>query len=182
MIRSLGGRLLRAAVGAIFGAWFVVVTLSQDPRRKWDKLRNYDKSGALVPDWRFFAPHPGMHDHDVLVRDELPDGSMTEWRQATNIEERRLSHTLWYVDRRKEKALLDAMTGLIKITEQEEFKNNKEALQVTIPYLTLLNHVTYRVQHHPEAKRTQFIVVNSDGYAEEEEPNMIFLSNPHPLT
>lgn len=172
-------RIVRIAIGALFGSWFLATFLAQDPRRKFDKVRELDKTGALIPDWRFFAPRPGMHDHHVLMRDELPDDSTTDWREVTSPRDRKLVDAIWFVGRRGEKAITDAASGLMAFTANNA--DRKEAVQVTIPYLTLLNYVTHGVEHHPEAKRTQFLIATSDGYADKEEPTMVFLSNLHPL-
>lgn len=176
---SVGMRVVRIAVGAIFGSWFVATLLSQDPRRKFEKIRQFDQTGALIPDWRFFAPRPGMHDHHLLMRDELPDDSTTDWKEVAAPRERTLMDALWFVGRRGEKAITDAASGLMLYTEHHKDKKNE--VQVTIPYLTLLNYVTHAIDHHPDAKRTQFLIATSDGYAEKEEPTMLFLSNMHPL-
>jgi len=71
------------------------------------------------------------------------------------------------------------VSGLIQM--QPDLKDRKEDIQVSVPYLTLLNYATHQVPHHPEAKRVQFLIATSAGYDETEEPMMLFLSNPHPL-
>ncbi|MEC3975493.1 hypothetical protein [Amycolatopsis sp. H20-H5] len=179
MTHSVGKRVAEVVVGAFFGSWFLATFLSQDPRRKFEKIRQQDRTGAIIPDWRFFAPRPGMHDNHVLTRDELPDASMTEWREVTSPRDRKLLDAVWFVGRRGEKAITDAASGLMMFTANNTEK--KEAIQVTIPYLTLLNYITHGIDHHPDAKRTQFLIATSDGYAEQEEPTMMFLSNLHPI-
>ena len=37
---------------------------------------------AMVPAWSFFAPHPGVSDPILIIRDYLPDGTVTPWRVA----------------------------------------------------------------------------------------------------
>lgn len=179
MTTSAGMKVVRIVVGAFFGTWFLATFVSQDPRRKFEKIRNLDQTGALIPDWRFFAPRPGMHDNHLLMRDELPDDSTTEWKEVMAPRDRTLMDALWFVGRRAEKTITDAASGLMQFTEANKDKKNE--IQVTIPYLTLLNYVTHSIEHHPDAKRTQFLIATSDGYAEKEEPTMLFLSNLHPV-
>lgn len=180
MKHKIAMNVVRGVLAAVFGTWFAMSFLSQDPTRKWDKVRKkFDPSGAFVPDFRFFAPNPGVHDYHVLVRDELPDGSTTNWAELGGPHTRKLHHSIWFTGRRAEKVVLDSVSGILEYTNDKE--NTPEGVQLTIPYLTILNHVTHQAPHHPDAKRTQFLICSSDGYYEEEEPNMIFLSNLHPL-
>jgi hypothetical protein len=177
--RTLATISARYALYGVLGSWLVATTLSQDPTRKFDKIRKWDPTGSLIPDWRFFAPRPGMHDYHLLIRDELPEGEVTAWKEYCQVEERRWQHFFWYPGRRAEKVVTDAVSGLIQM--QPDLKDRKEDVQVSVPYLTLLNYATHQVPHHPEAKRVQFLIATSAGYDESEEPMMLFLSNPHPL-
>lgn len=180
MVRQYGMYAVRAALAAVLGTWFVMSFLSQDPTRKWDVVRRkFDPSGMYVPDFRFFAPNPGVNDYHVLVRDELPDGSYTNWKEIGGPNVRTLPQAVWFAGRRVEKVVLDSVSGILEYTNDKE--RDVEGIQVSIPYLTILNYVTHHAPHHQDAKRTQFLIAASDGYYEEEEPNMVFLSNAHPL-
>jgi len=170
----------RYLVYGVLGTWLAVTVVCQEPTRKFKKLRNWDSTGAFIPDWRFFAPRPGMHDHHLLVRNELPDGSYTPWQETVEVEPRRWQHFFWYPARRAEKVILDAVVNLTAL--QPDLKDSKEDVQVSVPYLTLLNYVTHQVPHHPDGKRVQFMLVASAGYDDaEEEPTVLFLSGTHAL-
>ncbi len=77
MRRALGPAVISGLAG-----WFAVSAATQFPavRRRVDR---FDISGMLLPSWRFFAPWPAVHDLDLLVRDLLPDGSVTPFRDVT---------------------------------------------------------------------------------------------------
>lgn len=177
--RDVVAKSARYALYGVLGSWLAITVVCQDPRRKFDKARKFDPTGALIPDWRFFAPRPGMHDNHLLVRDELPEGEVTAWKEYVKVEERSWRHFFWYPGRRAEKVVTDSVSGLIQ--QQDALKDRITDVQVSIPYLTLLNYVTHQVSHHPEAKRVQFMIAMSAGYDDSEEPVMLFLSNPHPL-
>ena len=177
--RTLAALSARYALYGVLGSWLVATTLSQDPTRKFDKIRKLDPTGSLIPDWRFFAPRPGMHDYHLLFRDELPDGEVTAWKQISEIERRHPRHLLWYANRRAEKVLADSVVGIVSFNMLEE--RNKEDIQLTVPYLTLLNYVTHQIPHADDARRTQFLIAASGGYDESEEPLILFLSNLHPI-
>lgn len=168
----------RILVYGVFGAWLAASALAQDPTRKFLLTRKLDPTGAFLPDWRFFAPRPAMHDYHLLMRDELPDGTLTPWRDVYQINERKWHHAVWFPGRRAEKVIADAVSGLVSFSQLDR---RPEEIQLTLAYLTLLNFVTNRVDHAPDAVRTQFLIAISAGYEESEDPGMLFLSNLHPL-
>lgn len=175
-IAAMVGRTI--LIGGL-GAWATMITLNQDPRRKWQPLQRFDPSGSYLPDWRFFAPNPGVNDYHLLFRDKLDSAEETPWKEVCNIEQRQLIHIFFHANRRCEKALFDAVTGIVHWRPPEGGK--QDDIQLSIAYLTLLNHITHRVPHHEQAKETQFIIASSDGYDECVEPSPLFLSNFHPI-
>lgn len=175
-LRTLGHGLLYA----VLGAWFIATAAGQDPTRRWSALRKYDPTGLILPDWRFFAPRPGMHDNHVLIRDELADGTLTPWKESASSKTRRPIHILFYPTRRSEKAVTDAASALLLFVGKNAPKH-KEDIQLSIAYLSLLNYASNEVAHHPDAVKTQFSLVTATGYDESEEPEVAFLSNLHHL-
>lgn len=180
MPNSAAGKIARYSLYATLGTWFAATVASQDPWRKFEKLRAMDKTSIIIPEWRFFAPRPGMHDNHLLVRDELPDGGFTPWKETCAVVERKWFHFLWYPGRRGEKVITDCVGELQ--TMQPHILANRDSLQVSTTYLTLLNYIINQVPHHPETKGVQFMLANSAGYDKSEKPSILFTSNIHPLT
>lgn len=180
-IETRGGRIGRGAIYALFSTWFALSFLKQEPTRRWGWASRIDSSGMIVPDWRFFAPNPGMWDNHLLFRDELDDGTVTSWKEVNPTRNRFWVHILWYPDRRDEKALFD-LVGAIAVNTIDPAFTNPRDLQVTTPYLMLLNYVSHRQRHHPHAKATQFLISRSAGREESEKPLALFLSSVHPLS
>jgi len=178
MSESAAARVARYVTYGVLSGWLTITFLSQDPRRKFNAPRRLDPTGALIPDWRFFAPRPGVNDYHLLARDELPGGLFTDWTEVCNVEKRSWTHSFWYPSRRAEKVLTDAAAGLQAMLPKLK---DRENVLVSIPYLTLLNYVTNQVRHHPEAKRVQFLVATSAGYDDSEKPSPMFLSKLHLL-
>lgn len=168
----------RILVYGVFGAWLAASALAQDPTRKFLLTRKLDPHGSFLPDWRFFAPRPAMHDYHLLMRDELSDGTLTQWRDVYQINERKWHHAVWFPGRRAEKVVADAVSGLVTFSKLER---RPEEIQLTLAYLTLLNYITHQVEHAPDTVRSQFLIAISAGYEESEDPGMLFLSNLHPL-
>lgn len=172
----------RAALYGIFATWFGVTVFGQKLYRSNDRVSVWDKLYLVVPDWRFFAPDPGVFDHHLLMRDELADGAFTGFQEITSVEERKPSHALWHPHRRAEKTVFDVETELLRQVRRSSQTDGAadEKVQLSVPYLTLLAHVTAQ-DHHPEAVRTQFLICVSGGYDESEDPVMVFLSQLHDL-
>lgn len=174
-------RAARAAVYVTLGSWLGLSVAGQKLFRTPGRRSAWDRLYLLIPDWRFFAPHPGIHDYHLLYRDELGDGSLTPWREITSVEQRKPTHALWHPHRRVEKCVFDISKELTKFLEECHNDDRPvESVQVSVPYLTLLAHVTEQ-PHEENAVRTQFLVSTSGGYDEHDEPRAVFLSAPHPL-
>lgn len=169
----------RYGLYAVLGGWFSVSLLGQDPLRRHDRVRRFDRLNLVVPDWRFFAPAPGIHDVHLLYRDELAGGAATGWREVSRIEDRRLRQVVWHPHRRTEKVLVDVVAELLRCVGED---GADRAVLLSVPYLTLLHHVSGPQRgHHPDAAATQFLLAVSAGHDEGEEPVMVFLSEWHPL-
>jgi hypothetical protein len=169
--RAAGG----AAIGAL-GAWYAVTAAAQFPalRRRLDR---FDPSGMLLPSWRFFAPWPAVHDLDLYCRDQLADGTVTPFRDVTIVQARRLQHAVFHSNRRHEKGVFDLCQATLWLAARWPL----ERLQLTLPYLHLLNWVTASCAHHPDAVRTQFLIGRSAAYDSTVEPDFLFASDFHLL-
>src|SRR5690606_4096179 len=144
-----------------------------------------DKLCLVIPDWRIFAPNPGARDQHLLLRYQRADGTLPPRPETSHGAERTLSDGPGNQHRRAEKTELDASAELLRNIDDEEHEHRLDGkpdptLQLSIPYLTLLAHVTSR-EHHPDAERTQFLIAMSGGYDEQDEPAMVFLSELHAL-
>ena len=155
--------------------WFAL-TVAQQADRPLALGTRIDPTAMAIPNWRFFAPTPARHDFNVLYRDKLDDGSLTPWREQEVVINRTLLQMVWHPGRRMEKALFDVASELLKATEQVP---EPERIQLTVPYLALLNFATNQVVHHPRATQVQFLIAQSAGHDTTVEPRMLFLSDFH---
>ena len=164
-----------AALGGL-GAWYVVTAAAQVPKLR-RRMEKYDPSGMLLPSWRFFAPWPAVHDLDVLCRDELPEGAVTPFRDVTIVHARRWNHAVFHANRRHEKGMFDVCQSTLQLASRYPL----EQVQLTLPYLTLLNWITLSCEHHPAAVRTQFLIGRSAAYDDRVEPDFLFASDFHEM-
>lgn len=161
----------------LLGGWLGLTVFQQADRPHWLQSK-VDPTAMAVPNWRFFAPTPGRHDFNILVRNRLPDGSLTPWREHTTGVPRTLTQMVWHPARRMEKAVFDAISQLFDIADRVP---DPRHLQVAVPYLALLNYITHQPDHRPTATALQFMIAHTAGYDETVDPKFLFLSEWHAL-
>ncbi|WP_019544894.1 hypothetical protein [Streptomyces sulphureus] len=166
-----------AALYGLLGTWFAL-TVGQQFKKRPRFLERVDPGNVTLPVSTFFAPRPGTTDTHLLVRDELLDGSTTEWAEYPVSQDRSLRQMVWHPNRRREKALCDVQNDLAFLVRQDK---GPEHIHMTVPYLALLNFVSHRCPHAPDSRRVQFLLVASGGHDETEEPDVLLASDFHTL-
>lgn len=163
-----------------FAGWLLLTASSQLPWRELDPRlpRRLDPHGLLFGDFRFFAPMPMVIDYHLLYRDQLHDGTLTEWTELPIAHERRLLDAIWCPRLRVDKAFIDAFNGIVAITP---LLDDHTQVQFSIYYISLLNYVTAKADHAPGAYMTQFLVAASEGRDVARPPEFRFLSEFHRL-
>jgi hypothetical protein len=157
----------------LFACWLVLCLVVYVPSVS-TTIRRLDQM-ALIPEWRFFAPNPGRHDFHLLYRDKFADGTLTAWTEVAPITRRRATSLLLNPDRRRNKALFDCTQEFAKHVEARD-----RALELSIPYLTLLNYVSC-LPRSPSPNWTQFLLMWSAGDASDKDPEVLFISGLHEL-
>jgi hypothetical protein len=129
----------------------------------------------LVPEWRFFAPIPGMGDFHLLYRDTYT-GSTTDWTEIKIGDDRRWWNFLWHPRRREEKALTDA----IRVMQPYLTPERIATAPLSVPYLTLLTYVS-GLPRTLRPRQTQFLVMYSEAAIQDGQPQICLVSNIHEL-
>jgi hypothetical protein len=148
--------------------------------------------GYLVPVWNFFAPNPAIHDYHLLYRDRLDGGTVTAWHEAPRwFELRPWFAPLWNPDKVYKKALFDLTMALDREAEGTRragdgaplgpvaTARDRLAVQLSAPYLHLLEFVSCQLPHEQDAITTQFAVVKVNDLRGELVP--LFLADHHRL-
>lgn len=168
-------KLATWAIEGTFATWFIVTALSQHPQRSFDTLRKLDPIGLTIPNWRFFAPEPAVHDFHLVYRTSDSQGNISNWREAFTVTPRRLVHAVWFPERRREKAVFDLsidLLGLVAASSDERQKAPSHQLAS--------NAIRRKIQANGEAEHTksfQFMVVLFTGYDESGSPDYRFVSD-----
>jgi hypothetical protein len=163
------------ALGVLLGVWLVVSAVAQLEvlRPGIARVRRLDLF-SLVPQYNFFAPRPGTKDFHLMVRATTSSGEFGRWRELSPLPHRAWWNCLWNPARRPRKALFDLATTLAK----ESQAVSRTAVQVSISYLVLLNHVSAAARLQAPA-RVQFLLAVSNGTCSTEPPRPLFISHIH---
>jgi hypothetical protein len=159
-----------AAIAALV-IFFGLTVVCQIDGRLTSFFRSHDLFG-LIPGWGFFAPNPGRFDFHLLYRDELPVGTVTNWREIPVTGGRRWHDWLWNPERRLKKVLFDAFTSLSQV---EKFGADA---QLSVPYLLLLSYVSCYPRVY-QCQKTQFLLMISLPSEPEREPVELVMSERH---
>jgi hypothetical protein len=163
------------AVAGALTSWVLVTGLSQHPNRAFDRFRKFDRTATAIPNWRFFAPEPAVHDFRVLHRHLDADGTVSAWRETTVLHRRVARQMVWFPDRRRDKAISDICNEVIT-------QLNSTDLDVTrLPSYRLLRDLvgtvlTAETAGGPPPAGFQFLVARNGGYDEDIEPDYLFAS------
>lgn len=163
--------LIDAAIIVLLAGWLLASALAQLPWRWCQAIRRWDVFG-LIPSFSFFAPNPASSDCHLLYRHLLRDGSFTRWTEAF-IWRPVLWRFLWNPDRRAEKSISDATSGLARRTDAT-------GVRFAVPYLLLLNYVG-SLPRNINAVGVQFALMGSSEYSDRD-PFARFISDTHPLS
>lgn len=167
-------RALELTASAALTGWVAVTALSQHPNRSFDRFRGRHVLSVVVPNWRFFAPEPAMHDFRVLHRFLREDGTQSAWQECTHISPRCWRQTVWFPDRRRDKGLIDAASDLIIHLQVPGLD-----LTTTPAYRVLRDFVAVRLATSCRDERVQgfqFLLLRHTGHDEEPEPEYLFAS------
>ncbi|WP_139738608.1 DUF5819 family protein [Actinomyces wuliandei] len=172
--------LLRRLLPAVFAVWLVVTALSQHPDRSFDRVRQVDRTGTglLIPNWRFFAPNPAVHDQHFLYRLANEDRSdHTPWMSVYEAEPRRWWHAFWFPARRMEKSIFDAASTILN-NQAASVPTEKEAVESAKRLVT--SFVRARVTPREGYPYFQVLLVRYSGYDHSENPlyDMVFDYEP----
>ncbi len=160
----------------IAGTVMLAATIAgQHPSKIFNRLQLKDTMSVL-PNWRFFAPTPAMHDYHLLYRTLSQEGETSRWKSVEVITGRKLTQIFWFPTRRPEKALFDVCSDILYFIDK-----GFPVVTRTPGYRVMLAYLRRRMREDgvDDAKGFQFTLVRAAGYDTGEKPETIFVS---PLT
>lgn len=166
---------------SLFAIWLVLSVLGQHPERSFDRVRNLDAiiGNAAIPNWRFFAPRPAVHDVHFLYRLTTSDQSdTTDWRALQQISERKLGYIFWAPHRRSEKAVFDVASA-IRTSNPNGTLAQRNARKATIGLIH--NFARTRITDTSHYTHFQLLIVRFAGHDKDAQPDYDYLFEPEPL-
>lgn len=175
------GRLADGSALVLLAIWITITAASQHPVGSFDRLRKLDPYSQWIPNWRFFAPNPGIHDVQVAVRMLLTDGSQTKWLSANEIKDRSWTDMFYAPNRRNDKRVSDLMAILVQQFPVESLS----VIETQTSYIELrklaLKRVRQSLDEFESIRGYQFALVKDPGYDVDEDIELVFLSRFEPF-
>jgi hypothetical protein len=162
------------AAAGIFGGW-AAATFLHGTERFRELIRALDVL-TVVPEWRFFGRHPGRVDFHLLYRDSLRGYGLTDWIELPLIVPRPWHAFVFNPARRSAKALMDVVIHL----SQELKRGGADAIVGSLPYLTILQHVSAQPATELSTHR-QFLLMQTSADSDGAEPELLVASELHAL-
>ena len=128
--------LLDSLIALVLTVWFCLAVLSQF-RPAWLQQIKYFDLLHLIPNFRFFAPHPARRDYYLEFRCRLNSDTVGRWQRVMTMAPRGLSCALWHPGKRRRKAFSTLTRRLLRVS----VAHGPDRAGRTVAYLTLLNHV-----------------------------------------
>jgi hypothetical protein len=166
----------------VFPVW-LVATICKHVPEKWlspnvHALLNGGVACWLVPAWNFFAPTPGTASYRILYRDQFADGATSPWRELTSSPSPSWLRAVWNPEKTLRKGTIDVAIELARVVtvNRDSSAPVPEIVKLSIPYLTLLWHVSAHARvWHPTS--TQFLLMQRQDDMEQ----VLFVSAVHAL-
>lgn len=116
----------RQLVAAGLATWFVATALSQHPDDSYARIRRWvDFTGGFaIPNWKFFAPNPGVNDYILMYRTGNPNTEdWSDWDRIIPAVKPSLRETLFSPNSRLDKGILDIVHSLQVVAGDALYKD-----------------------------------------------------------
>jgi hypothetical protein len=165
----------RWAVTVGLAAWFALTAASQHPNRTFDRFRRYDRSGLLIPNWRFFAPEPARHDFQVLHRVLPAEGEETPWQESRDVAPRSWAQAVWFPTHRRDKSIFDTCHELLTYMHGGHDVLGSPGYQLITDFVE--GRVRAEYAGRPQPQGFQWLVVRHTGHDEANDPDLLLVSH-----
>lgn len=169
------------SLARLVGAAALVATVAaQHPHPAFNRAVSKDIF-SQIPNWKFFAPNPAVHDFHYVYRVLDHAGETSEWAEIEMIEPRKLRQAFWFATRRPEKAVFDLCTAIL----QQTARSGVAGIRTNSSYRVLAGFIRRMIRdthsRPSEVKGFQFGVVRAAGHDTTETPETLFVSPYTPL-
>lgn len=163
-------------VAFLLVVWLILTVASQFRSSFTARLNRWDKF-HLLPRYTFFAPRPGCTDYFLVYRDVDKAGRAGDWIELITPEDITAVQSLWHPRKRLSKALCDIVASLSQLGGS----GAPSSVNLTLPYLIVLNRVMEQPQRLPSACAREFLIAETGGVAADVPLRALFRSEVHPF-
>lgn len=157
----------------VVGAALLISTIAaQHPIPLFRRFKSADPF-SLLPNWRFFAPNPSMHDMHLIYRTLDSGNDTSEWRSIDVLSERKFRQIAWFPTRRLSKSVFDLSSDILQVIH----KGFGYIIQIPA-YRVLIEYLRAHIRDGTEVDVVgfQFALARSTGYDRSYDPEIIFTS------
>lgn len=166
---------LSILVVALYISWSVLTVLNHfDFHWFWRSVSSRDIF-RLIPRWTFFAPHPGVHDYFLILR-EGAENRWTGWVTISRYTGRKWWHLFVNPEKRIYKIYADVAASFVR--DSARASDYIRIMHMQIPYFLLAN-LAQSSCSHADCELYQFSLVRTHGIAAEREKEVLFISEVH---
>lgn len=166
-------------IGIFYIAWVLLTVAAQPFLATQRKIRRFDLF-RMIPVWTFFAPDPGTSDYHLLSRTRCVDGTITPFREIPLGSRRKIGHLFFNPTQRLQKALSDHARAIAMHISTDLTETNQANIRLTVSYISLL-HYCIGLGSEPGSCTVQFMILESFGHLELEDPQLVLNSEFHRL-
>ena len=145
------------ALVVVLAGWWVAMTAGNLPWVDPKRVRERERWGSLIPNWKFFTPYPITFDDYLHVRTVQADETVGPWQDAAPIPLREWRHGVWFPMRRRDRALSNVLPNVGRAAKRD--------IMAAAAELRLLDGVAghFVRRQFPDAVAYQFSILRCRG-------------------
>lgn len=168
-------KLSEALLVVVMGIWLLATVVYQVFQRRLARYTRRWDIFRWLPAYDLFAGTPRTL--QLFYRDQLVDGSLTEWCEVELCCKHRWHHAFWHPGGRRLDVVASLVDDLIKIIEKPQPPRGKD-LSERFVYLSILRFVLC-LPRAEETTARQFKIEQSEGYIAIHPATQLFCSEIH---
>ncbi|WP_183086368.1 hypothetical protein [Mycetocola tolaasinivorans] len=166
----------RRLIYGVFLVWLVATLFSQHPDDNNARVRRLVmRLGSFwIPNWKFFAPNPGVEDHVVFYRTGTSESDeWKHWQRLFPVEKVRFWEMFYSPSSRRQKGILDIVTTMQMLRDSELLRPQYTA------HVSLLTECVRENMKFTEDPDFQVMVARGSGFEESIRPKNDFVFEPN---
>ena len=154
-------------LGVVAALWIATTILCQFPLSISRKLCQ-SSIAPLLPNWRFFAPHPITSDYHLLSRHRTRE-NITEWKETLIVHPHHWSNAIWHPTSYFQQTIVTCLAMIIESGIEGRYASNR-----TTEAWGIVLEVIRTSSSHKDITWIQFMIVRTG--INSTNPEIVFVS------